>query len=108
MGLALAGVLWASSMVVAAIVSAVLTYVNALPCLSVCRLSHHQRASFRSTQFGWRASRVQLHMRSALVTAVSRRTLMLRSSELQAYSSGAVTNMMSVDVQKVQGKAHAE
>lgn len=60
-----------------------------------------------STQFGWRASRVQLHVRSALVTAVSRRTLTMRASELSAYSTGAVTNMMSEDVQKVRGRAVA-
>jgi len=66
-----------------------------LPCL--CGFCLHPY----STQFGWRASRVQVHVRSALVSAVSRRTLSMRASQLRAYSSGAVTNMMSVDAQKV-------
>ena len=93
------GLLWASGLVLSAIFSALFAYVDLC-----CTTSHRNLQSNNNvcrTQFGWRASRIQLRLRSSLITAVLYRTLVVHASELNSFTTGAVTNMMSVDVQKV-------
>ncbi len=65
-------------------------------------------AAILSTQYSLRMARVQLHVRTALVTAIYRQVLACRAAQLGASSigsAGAVTNLMTVDVQRVQDAA---
>lgn len=75
--------------------------------LLVIILACYIASALLSTQYSLRMSRVQLHIRTALVSAVYGRVLQCRSAELvtMGLGSGEVTNMMTVDVQRIQDAA---
>lgn len=58
-----------------------------------------------ATQYNLRMARLQLRVRTALVAAVYARVLRCRSPQLAGLGSGGVTNLISLDVQRMQDAA---
>lgn len=57
--------------------------------------------SLFSTHFDYQVNKVNLRVKSALITNIYRKTTQAQPSELSSYTTGEITNFMSTDVDRV-------